>query len=345
MTISSGWPVLILVGIGLFSSVFYLYAKNYGALPEGIFWQDKNIKIFWTHLIRDISKIHQFKDCEYYDITTPYGYGGPLVAAKTTDKEIIKKSLENFFKEYSEYAFKEKFVCEFIRFHPVFGNWEPFREIFKIDYLNDVVVVDLSQNLEKIWDGIKKGHKYNIKKTVKEGCEVKIINKPTEADMGNFIKTYYRTMDKNQASEKYYFPGNFIKAHFKSLNAILMEARYKNKIIGSSIFIWGDKIVHYFLSGTGEGSRGLYPSNLILWEAIKWAKGKNFDMLNLGGGRGENDSLFEFKKGFSAITMPFKIGKIIFDQDIYDKLGKINIKTAPGSYFPKYRYGLNETII
>lgn len=325
---------------------FKLYVDNYNADLEGISWEDGNLKIFWPHLIRDISKISQFKKFKYYDLTTPYGYGGPLLVSNTENenKEEINESLKIFFKEYKDYALKNNYVSEFIRFHPVFQNWELFNKIFDIDHLNDVVVINLEEDLEKIWQNIKKGHKYNIKKSEKEGCKVKVINKPNEKNIEDFIKIYYQTMDKNQASKKYYFPEKFIKDHFKLLNAVLIETEYKNKIIGSSIFICGNKIIHYFLSGASEEFKGLYPSNLTLWEAIKWAKENNFKILHLGGGRGKNDSLFEFKKGFSDLLRPFKAGKIIFNNDIYNELCKTNSQTTDG-YFPKYRKGLDEKII
>ena len=324
---------------------FELYKKHYDAMPEGIFWENENLKIFWSHLIRNISKINQFKNFKYYDLTTPYGYGGPLVVLKTEDKEKINESLKIFFREYKNYTLKNNYISEFIRFHPVFQNWEFFNKIFDIDYLNDAVVINLKEDLEKIWQNIKKGHKYNIKKSEKEGCKVKVINKPNKKNIEDFIKIYYQTMDKNQVSKKYYFPEKFIKDHFKLLNAILIEAECKNKIIGSSIFICGNKIIHYFLSGASKEFKGLYPSNLTLWEAIKWARENNFNILYLGSGRGKNDGLFEFKKGFSELTMPFKIGKLIFNEDIYNKLSQINIKTTPESYFPKYRQGFDETIV
>ena len=345
------WNALLKKGFGGYEDIYFtyehfeLYGKHYNALPEGIFWEDESVKIFWTHLIRDISKMRQFKDFKYYDLTTPYGYGGPLVVARTADKEKINKSLKEFFKEYKDYAFKNKYICEFIRFHPVFENWEFFDGIFNIEHLNDVVVVNLNEDLEKIWADIKKGHKYNIKKSIKEGCEVKIINEPRKENIDNFIKIYYQAMDKNQATKKYYFSPEFIDDHFKLLNTILIEVKYKNKVIGTSLFLCGKKIIHYYLSGASNDFKGIYPSSLMLWEAIKWAKGNNFKILHLGGGRGKNDSLFEFKKGFSGPTTPFKIGKLIFNEDIYNKLSETNIKTTPRFYFPKYRQGLDETII
>lgn len=323
---------------------FELYEKYCEAVPEGIFWEDKNIKLFWTHLIRDISRIKQFEKFKYYDLTTPYGYGGPLIIIKTEDKEKINESLKEFFEKYKDYALRNNYICEFVRFHPIYKNWEFLHSIFNIEYLNNIAIINLNKDLEKIWQNIKKGHKYNIKKSIREGCKVEVINNPLKKNINNFIKIYYFVMDKNQASKKYYFPTEFINAHFKLLNAILIEVKYKSRTIGSSIFICGNKIVHYYLSGATHDFKGLYPSDLMLWEAIKWAKGNNFKILHLGGGRGENDSLFEFKKGFSDLIKPFRIGKLIFNANTYSKLSRINNK-RPSHYFPEYRQGFDKKIV
>ena len=325
---------------------FELYKRHYNVEPEAIFWEDKNLKIFWTHLIRDISRIEQFKDFKYYDLTTPYGYGGPLTITKTEDEEKINKSLKIFFEEYKEYALKNNYVCEFIRFHPIFENWKFFNRILEIEYLNDVVIVDLAKDLEKIWKDIKKGHRYNIKKTIREGCEIEIINKPSVGDIEDFINLYYETMDKNKASKKYYFPLEFINDHFNLLNAILIKLKYEKRVIGASMFIFGDKIIHYYLSGAAYGLKSLYPSNLILWEAIKWAKENDFKLLLLGGGRGRNDSLFEFKRGFSKDIIPFYIGKKVFDVKAYQALLTVNpMPKTSDEYFPAYRQGLDKKIV
>ncbi|HJH26810.1 MAG TPA: GNAT family N-acetyltransferase [Methanophagales archaeon] len=325
---------------------FELYKRHYDVEPEGIFWEDGNVKIFWTHLIRDISKIEQFKDFKYYDLTTPYGYGGPLIITKGGDKEKVDESLKEFFEEYKKYALKNNYVCEFIRFYPIFENWKFFNRIFDVEYLNDVVIVDLTKDLEEIWKGIRKGHKYNIKKSIREGCKVEVISNPPKKDIDSFIKIYYHAMDKNKASKKYYFSIEFITDHFNLLKSILIEVKYNNRIIGTSMLILGGKIIHYHLSGAAYGLKSLYPSDLILWEAIKWAKENNFKLLHLGGGRAKNDSLFKFKKGFSNDIIPFYIGKKIFDIKAYQALLTMNpLSTTSNNYFPAYRPGLDEKIV
>ncbi len=325
---------------------FDLYKRHYDVEPEAIFWEDENIKIFWPHLVRDISKIEKFKDFEYYDLTTPYGYGGPLITTKTRDKEKINSSLKKFLEEYQNYALRNNYVCEFIRFHPIFKNWRFFNKSFNVEYLNDVVVINLNKDLEGIWKSIKKGHRYNIKKSIREECKVEIVSTPTKKDIDNFVKIYYHTMDKNKASKKYYFSREFLNDHFSLLKSVLVKVEHNNQIIGASIFIFWRKVVHYHLSGATYGLKGVYPLDLMLWKAIKWVKTNNFELLNLGGGRGKNDSLFEFKKGFSNDTVPFYIGKKIFDIKTYKKLSTLNPMSAfSNNYFPEYRWDLDEKIV
>jgi serine/alanine adding enzyme len=324
---------------------FKLYSKHYNAEPEGIFWENENIKIFWPHLIRDISMIEKFNKIKYYDLTTPYGYGGPLIIARTEDKDEINKALKNFFIEYNDYALKNNYICEFIRFHPIFGNQNFLNDHLNIEYINDVVIIDLNKDLELIWQNMKEGHKYNIRKSVREGCEAGFTNSPLNNNLITFIQIYDRTMDKNKASKKYYFKIEFIEDHFKLLNSLLIEVRYHDSVIGTSIFIYGNNIVHYHLSGASQDFKGVYPTDLILWEAIKWAKKNKFMVFHLGGGINKNDGLFNFKKGFSDEQRPFYTGKIIFNKIMYDKLCEMNNNKPFNNYFPKYRTGLDEKII
>ena len=75
-------------------------------------------------------------------------------------------------------------------------------------------------------------------------------------------------------------------------------------------------------------------------------KENNFKLLHLGGGRGKNDSLFEFKKGFSNDIIPFYIGKMIFDMKTYKSLRTMNSMSATSNnYFPAYRQGFDDKIV
>lgn len=313
------WNRLLEENFSEFNDVYFryeyleLWAKHYGGEPEAIFWEDKNIKVFWTHLVRDTSKIdltHDF-NTERHDTTTPYGYGGPIFSPKTEDTEKVRKSLNRFFGDYEAYALENNYKSEFIRFHPLCEMWKYFSDnnLFRIQRVNDVVIIDLTQDLSTIFRNIKKGHRYNLKKTIEKDYKIIFESNPQKAHIDNFIKLYYQAMDRNKAAPMYYFTPEFISDHFKLLNALLVEVKDNGTVISSSVFLLGAEIIHYHLFGSDYDFRNFYPSDLTLWEAVKWAKANNFKTLHLGGGRGKNDSLFKFKSGFSDTTLPFYIGK------------------------------------
>ncbi len=312
-------------------------------------WEDQHISVFWPHLVRDIPNGVE-NNLRLFDLITPYGYGGPLICYNTNDSSDIRRSLHFFMKTYLKFAERKNYICEFVRFHPLIKNWEPFYEDFRgviaFDHNNDTVSVDLSRGLDQIWREFRKGHRYNINKTERENCEVKILQNPSEADIEAFISLYYATMENCHASQKYFFPPSFIKDHFSRLSAVLINLDYCGKLIGASMFITEGPYIHYHLSGSNNDIKGVYPSALIIWNAIKWAIENNFTYLHLGGGLGRNDSLFNFKSGFSKAINPYYTGKIIFNHEQYDALTKScgNLNTN-AKFFPAYRSELSDTII
>ncbi|KAF5077689.1 Acetyltransferase (GNAT) domain protein [anaerobic digester metagenome] len=324
---------------------YNLYEKHYDVKSESIFWEDEYLKVFWPHLIRDVSKLKRCADFSCYDLTTPYGYGGPVIHMNTSDKVKASESTRSFFEDYKEYALNNGYVSEFIRFDPFLRNWEFFEGIFHVEHVNDVVLVDLSQELDKIWNDIRRGHRRHIQNSIKEGCKVRFIENPSEEDLSDFIKLYCSTMDRNHADQKYYFSTEFIEDHFKLLNTLLTVVEHGNNTIGMTMFIYGNDSIHYHLTGTSTDTEKVYPPHLTLFETIKWAKERKFRYLSLGGGREINDNLFEFKRRFSRLTRQNHIGKLIFDEDVYSELMKLNEPIPETTnYFPKYRYGYEKIV-
>lgn len=313
----SAWNSIIEKEFSEYNDIYFryeyieLFEKHYNVKLEGKLWEDNRVKIFWGHLIRDISEIEQFKDFKYYDLTTAYGYGGPLIIAKTEDNEKTKKSIGTFLAEYEDFAQKSGYICEFIRFHPFLGMGRYLKGNFVVEYVNDVIAVDLTQELEEIWRKISKGQRYNIKKSEKEGSKTEIIRAPKDKDIQTFLDIYYQAMDRRKATVQYYFTKEFVKDSFNTLNSILIMIKHRDEIIGTSMFIFGEKIIHYHLSGATLDLKGVYPSALALWGAIKWAKEIGFDLLHLGGGRGKSDSLFKFKRSFFKKHTHFILGSLI----------------------------------
>lgn len=64
---------------------------------------------------------------QYYDIVTPYGYGGPVIHS-TTDKE---KLIAAYMEDFQSFTARENIIAEFVRFHPIIGNALDFKDAYK----------------------------------------------------------------------------------------------------------------------------------------------------------------------------------------------------------------------
>jgi len=324
---------------------FELFAKSFGHKPEALFWKDNNICVFWSHLVRKINEIDIFKEDNYYDLITPYGYGGPLISYKTENKVKVAESVNEFFEIYKKFALKNNYVSEFIRFHPIFVNWKEFEELFETLYLNDVVILDLTQNQDDICNNMAKKTRYYTRKALQDFERIITTDSPSEKEIEEFLNLYHDTMDKNKASSKYYFTKSFIKDHF-DFKTLLIYCKNQSGVIGSSgLFLEGKSIIHYHLSSSNYQFK-TSPARVVLWNAIIWAKEQGIKTFHFGGGRAKNDSLFYFKKGFSNTQIPFYIGKIIFNSNLYNELVDKNtlIQRDP-TFFPLYRVGYDNTIV
>ena len=130
-------------------------------------------------------------------------------------------------------------------------------------------------------------------------------------------------MDNHDAENYFYFEKEYFEYLKKSLseNIVFFYSKFEGKIIGSAIFLYNNNSMHYHLSGTLFEYRKLASTNLLIFEAAKWANSHGINKLHLGGGLRDNDSLFGFKKQFNKKGyLDFTIGRMIFDTELYNDI-------------------------
>lgn len=270
---------------------------------------------------------------EYYDIVTPYGYGGFLLEGK-----IDSENMRSLKEAYEAYCIREKIVAEFVRFHPVNENAHAVEELYQVIDLGNTVKMDTTSK-EAIWQNLTSKNRNMIRKAQKSGVRV-FWGRETEL-FRQFETIYNATMDKVQASRYYYFDSKFYDSILEDLkyNSLLFYAKLGEEIIAMSILLFGRKQAHYHLSASKKEYQHLAPTNLILYEAANFANEIGMDSLHLGGGLGSGkDHLYSFKKQFNRYEdCTFSIGRKIYIQDVYDKLCEVNGAPEDTGYFPRYR--------
>lgn len=315
--------------------VYYLYEYAYSFMLHGdgepylIYFSHENERLCYVVMKRDIADCAQFvgliEKGQFYDFTTPYGYGGPI-----TDVPLSTAAQSLFEKELFEYCVENHIVTQFIRFHPLLRNFEIIPKVIETRYIHDTIYIDTSVDSELIMKNMDSKNRNMIRKAQKSG--VNIVRKAI-TDIDEFLPMYEETMRRNNADDYYFFTQDYYKSlSALSDNACIFYALFEGKPISGAIMYYNDKYMHYHLSGTYSEYRNLAAGNLLLYEAACAACEMGISAFHLGGGVDPEDSLFGFKKQFNKNgRIPFVVGRTIFDSEKYNEL--LSIRASADSTF------------
>lgn len=326
--------------------VYYLHEYAISFMEHGdgdpllIYYEDINCRLCYVVMLNDISEMHAFKGKllprKYFDLTTPYGYGGPLIDGNFSDT-----SKRNFRSELYNYCVSENIVSEFFRFHPLLNNQMYLEDMDQVVELKKTIVIDTMSH-EKINNNMVSKCRNMIRKAEKMGISIKY---DSGENIDEFIKIYESTMKNNHAETYYYFERKYYDYILDEMasNTIIFYSYFEESIISAAIFFYNEKYMHYHLSGTLKEYRHMASMNLLLNKASLWASDHGISVLHLGGGVDQSDSLFKFKKQFNKNgELPFYIGRNIFSKELYDELLSIRKKNDENfnmnnSYLIQYR--------
>ncbi len=304
------------------------------------FYSDKQKYFVFPFLITNLNKYGYKEYSKYYDLETPYGYGG--FSINTQDVSFLNDA----FSIFKKYCKRNKIVASFLRFNPFLRN-KNFQKIsFKIIYNRKIVYLDLGQQLKNIIKNSYSSNQRNMIRKARKYFIAKLSNK--KKDFKNLINLYLNNMKKVNADKFYFFNNVFFEKFYSNLkdNFIILYALSKKtkKIISSILILFDKEIGYYFFSGKDNNSDDNSSTNFLLHKSMIVLKRKHIKYLNLGGGNSDNknDPLYRFKKNVSNETKDFFIGTKIHNKKIYDTLIKLWNKKNPNSVnknkFLKYRY-------
>jgi hypothetical protein len=289
--------------------------------PLFYIYNDGSNFFFYPFLIHNIGNNNNF-----YDISTPYGYGGPIV--NTDDLIFIKKS-------WNQLNFELKrlnVIAELIKFHPLIKNHLFLENIYEGKIINVCKTISLSIYANDDDDFLKNKYSYSNRKSIKKAknhnCEIIISNESQY--WHKFLELYESNLQKIGAKKKYFFKRSYYDEIKKSLNNDyqIISCKYKGEIISSILILHNNYYAHCHLIGSSDLSRKLSANNLLHHEVVNWCKNINIKVLHFGGGVGNDDQdpVFKFKKSFSDELNDFFIGERIINKHIYDKLVISNSK-------------------
>lgn len=257
---------------------------------------------------------------ELHDVTTPYGYGGPVAAD------------EGFSEAYEAWCAERGIVSTFVRFHPLVENYRS--GAFNASYASPTVGWPLEGDLLA---GMHGKHRNVVRKAQKAGVAVDVTAAPE--DLSAFAALYERTMERQGAAGYYFFPPEYWQRLIGlGGHLVRFDALCGGEVVASALCLRGDRWLHYHLGATDVAARDLGASNLLLYTAAVWGQEQQLEEFHLGGGAGgEEDSLLAFKQRFSpGGKREFWVGKAVHDEVTYRRLtgrGEIDHE----GFFPAYR--------
>ncbi len=309
---------------------------------------------------RSITGLPFYKSCfasrelAYQDLTSPYGYGGPVVYGCNEGNQA--ELFSAFREEFHEYCVRNSVVTEFLRLHPLMQTHLPFGNDTGLYQKNYTVWIDLRGNASSIYDGMRKNHRRNVRKATSEGVEVVLSDLRAE-HVREFYRLYTSRMQELGALPVFFFPLGFFQEAVATLKGHIscFLAKWKGKVVSAHMFLHSGPYINSFLSGSDSGHRELNANVLTVYQAALYAKERGCRFFHLGSGHAfELDSVLQFKSQFSRNKAPYYMYRHVHDTAAYETLCKMKeefdredvpdnptVDTAQDpllvDYFPAYR--------
>jgi len=158
--------------------------------------------------------------------------------------------------------------------------------------------IDLTKGESKLWRDLDKKCRNSLRKAIKTGIKIE------EVDLNGLEQYYelYLDVQKRRGSPPHSF--NFFRNvydAFKPPELLRMTlAMYDNKpIAGVMVFCFEDKL-YWFGAVTDRKYANLNPTNLLLWNTIKFGVENNFRVFDLGQTRKADVGIYHFKSSWGG---------------------------------------------
>lgn len=276
----------------------------------------------------------------YYDLITPYGYGGPTIMALYGCKE---KLVSGFKRDFKDYCKDNNVVSEFIRFHPINKNYQDFNEVYKVSYLRATVITNLKAHEDPFQVEFKKGARKEVRRALRSGVTYKVYKNPK--CLTKFKELYYSTMDRAGAEGYYFFSEQYFEDILNNLNddILVIELVRNEQVIASALYFIKGKVIHVHLLGHDVEYRHLNANSILEYAVCMWGKEHGYDYIHHGAGltNDPEDALLKNKQKFGQNEEGgFYLGEKIWNDKVYKELcalEKVDSNKNLG-FFPAYRF-------
>lgn len=322
---------------------YHLLAEKRGEGKAQLFLYEEGDRfIALPLLLRPVEKVQGLEQIGqgWLDATSVYGYAGPVASQSELEEEFLngfRRALSNALKEM-------RVVAVFSRLHPLIEQKHILSGLGECLNVGCTVSIDLTLPPEVQFSQYRQGHRYEMNRLKKQGAVCEIDTEFNHLD--DFVAIYRETMKQRDAAEFYYFDDEFFHTFANMPEAHLFLCKLNEELMCAGLFTICNGVVQYFLSGTRHKFMKLAPTKLLIDEVRIWAIEQKAKVFHLGGGVGsKEDSLFQFKAGFSDRRHDFAVWRWIVEPEVYENLCRAKQEwnrrngfiCETADYFPAYR--------
>lgn len=305
------------------SDIYYSSQYFLGALKldpgEALlfYYKDEDGEVAYPFIKRCISD----ENTPYFDVTTPFGYGGPILKAGKNHSKLAA----NFRKAFVEYCQSEKIIAEYIRFHPLKENAQFFKDHLKISPLYETFTI-------KLKDYFTSNKKKQLPNGSAEQDSDLVVKKlGTVRHMFEFLVLYYSAARRREEADSYYF---FTNDYFETLissmgpNLHLFGAYQENKLVSACYVLAMGDTIYYHLEGSLSEMESEKTLRTLLLKIAEWGEENYYAFFHLGGDfQGEATKDKQIKRGIANCEPAvFSIGQQIHDLQAYHNTGSFDDK-------------------
>lgn len=310
-----------------------LFEKRESGIAERFIYRSDKGRVDHVYIKRQIPIVNG--NDTYYDITTPYGYGGPVIVYGEDSEELLK----DYFQAFHDYCISQRIVSEFVRFH-LFES-DKIRE----QYYGEVSLVG-AHIVKPLFDPLKTDMSSDVKRSLRkaEKLGMTIHFDITGAHIDQFMDVYCDMLRRNQASSYYYFDREFFDSMHNRLKGkfVYVSAEIDGKIISSRLAIYGSRYGFGFLGGALKEFFHTQATTVVDYHILEFLKKQGCSYFSFGGGINSNDGIYNYKRKFNRNgDHPFYLGKKVHLPEVYDRLVSRHSDLSPinshSAFFPLYR--------
>jgi carbamoyl-phosphate synthase large subunit len=325
---------------------YHALAEQRGEGEARLFvYEESGYLIALPLIVRPIAKLTELGPAaeDWYDATSVYGYAGPVASSTTLPSEVVGR-----FHEALENALSElRVVSLFSRLHPLLEQEHLVAGAGECRAGGKTISIDLTLPEEAQRAQYRGNVRSRIKQLRRSGFSCG--DDREKRHLRDFISIYYETMRRVGAQEGYFFEQDYFLGLADQLGETLhlfISRAPDGEMLGGGLFTLCNGVVQYHLGGTRDASLKLSPTALMFDQVRIWANAQGARVLHLGGGVGASeDSLFQYKAGFSERRHAFSTWRWIIAPEVYARLAdarrrwveQSNFESTAADYFPAYR--------